>query len=181
MRKVKTIIAYTDGSAVVAGKNKGNGGFGTYFPDFFGTPKGISKGFENTKTGRTEISALYYAIKAFPLKTEELITLRVYSDSQYVVKAFTENRLKKWKSNGWKNTSGDVKNRDLWESVLRALNNRHFLQLDMHWIRGHQVDKERDPVEKTRLLQDSHIVGNMIADKLANRWRLGNLEKSDKL
>ena len=67
------IIAYTDGSAVVKGRAKGNGGFGTYFPSLYGSRIAFSLGFEDTKTGRMELSALYYAITA--IKLDQAVTL----------------------------------------------------------------------------------------------------------
>jgi ribonuclease HI len=178
---MKEIIAYTDGSAVVRGKMAGAGGFATYFPDLFGRRVAYSLGFKNTKTGRAELIALIYAIKAMPLSYKERVQLTVYSDSEYVVKSFTEKRLEKWIRNNWTNTSGDVKNQDLWKAVLSALNKRTYLRLNMIHIKGHQVDKEKNPVAKAYLLQDPHIVGNMIADKLADYKRHKTLLKSDKL
>jgi len=168
---MKTIIAYTDGSAVVSGEYKGRGGFGVYFPDFYGKPKGIHKGYQYTKTGRSEQLALLHAIKSIPIGSQEEIILKVYSDSQYVVKSFTEKRLEKWKSNGWQNSSGNVKNRDLWEKILSEILKRPFLTLDMNWIKAHQLDKEKNPIELEKLRKDPHIVGNAMADKLADGWR----------
>lgn len=177
---MKTIIAYTDGSAVVSGENKGKGGLGVYFPDHYGTPKGIHVGFKNTKTGRVEIMALLEAIKSFDISTKELTTLKVYSDSQYVVKSFTEKRLEKWISNGWKNTTGNVKNRDLWETLLNEIDIRkHFLTLDIEWIKAHQIEKEKDAKLKRELKKNPHIIGNAMADKLADKWRIGEKLKKD--
>lgn len=177
----KVIFAYTDGSAVVNGKNKGKGGFGTFFPDLFGEKRAWSLGFENTKTGRMEISALYYAITAMPKRSKEPIELRVYSDSEYVVKSFTENRLERWIENGWRNSSGEVKNRDMWEKIIDALNERSYLGLKMHHIKSHQVEREKDPVRKRQLLRYPHIYGNYVADKLADYKRHKVLLKSDLL
>ena len=178
---MKDIIAYTDGSAVTTGVNKGRGGFGTYFPNLDGKKHGKYMGFENTKTGRMEISALLYAILS--IETDDPITLRVYSDSQYVVKTFTEKRLQKWKSNNWFSNGIRIKNIDLWKAIDEQLEIRTNLKLEMIWIKGHQVEKEKNPVAKAYLIQDPHIVGNMMADKLANKWRdnIGQLHKTDKL
>lgn len=179
---VQTVVyAYTDGSAVVRGKSKGNGGFGTYLPNLFGEKVAYSLGFVETKTGRMEISALYYAIKAMPLRRNYPVTLRVYSDSEYVVKAFAEGRLVKWIQAGWRNTSGEVKNIDLWKHVLEELNKRGYMRLDMKHIRSHQVEKEKDPKKKELLLQDPHIRGNMVADRLADYKRHKTLVNTDKL
>lgn len=177
---MKTIIAYTDGSAVVSGENKGKGGLGVYFPNFNGRPRGVHRGFRNTKTGRVEIMALIYAIRSFNKNDTELTTLKVYSDSQYVVKSFTEKRLEKWVLNGWRNTTGNVKNRDLWETLLNEIDVRkHFLTLDIEWIKAHQIEKEKDAKLKEELKNNPHIIGNAMADKLADKWRCGDNLKED--
>tara|TARA_R110002020_G_scaffold131033_2_gene293016 strand:- start:501 stop:1037 length:537 start_codon:yes stop_codon:yes gene_type:complete len=176
---MKKITAYTDGSAVVVGPRKGQGGFGTYFPDLFGIKKGYSKGYENTKTGRMEIMALIYAIKAIPLDCEEKILLEVYSDSMYVVKTFTENRLQRWIENDWMSYGTKIKNVELWELTKKLLDERSFLTLRMKHIKSHQVDKEKNPVAKAYLMQDPNIVGNMMADKLADYRRHKQLNKLD--
>lgn len=166
------IKCYTDGSASVRGANKGKGGFGTYFPNLFGEKKLLSKAFLQGKTGQMEIMALLYAIKAIPKEcSEKEITLTVYSDSEYVVKTFTEGRLKKWILNNWRNSSGAVKNRDLWEQVIESLKSRPFMKLNMIHIRSHQVEKEKDEAKKALLLKDPNIRGNMVADYLADYKR----------
>ncbi|AGH56745.1 Rnase H [Cellulophaga phage phi19:2] len=177
---MKTITAFTDGSAVVRGSRKGNGGFGTYFPDLFGKQKAFSQGYQQTKTGRMEITALYYALKAFPETSEESIILEVYSDSEYVVKTFTEKRLERWVMNNWTNTSGLVKNRDLWEAILKQLKTKKYLILRMNHIKAHSLEK-CSPEERSELLQNELIKGNAIADKLADYKRHSFLKKSDKL
>ena len=174
---MKTITAYTDGSAVVKGSCKGHGGFGTYFPDYFGRPKAFSLGFLDTKTGRMEITALLFALRAMPSESKENIELIVYSDSEYVVKTFTENRIQKWQ----RDMFVGKKNVDLWTKVLFELNNRPLLKLTMRHIKSHQVEKERNPVAKAYLMQDPHIVGNHVADTLADHKRHINKLKSDTL
>lgn len=171
----KKIVAYTDGSAVVAGTRKGNGGFGTYFPDLFGEKKAFSMGFKDAKTGQMEVMALLYAVEAMPLKHPEKVILQVYSDSEYVVKTFTENRLEKWISQGWTNSSGVVKNKVLWEKIVFGLEARSYLELELHHIRSHQVEKAKTDADKECLLKDKHIVGNMIADRLADYKRHNEL------
>jgi len=176
---MKTIVAYTDGSAVVVGPKKGWGGFATYFPDFYGNKKAFSSGFENTKTGRMEVMALYYAITAFHIDAK--VKLRVYSDSMYVVKTFTENRLERWIENDWISYGAPIKNVDLWERIVLALKNRPKLKLEMIHIKSHQVEKEKNPVAKAYLMKDPNIIGNMMADGLADYKRHKKLHKSDKL
>ena len=174
---MKTVIAYTDGSAVVNGKMKGAGGFGAYFPNFYGNPKAFSAGYVDTKTGRMEISALYYAITAFYVNHKEDIELTVYSDSEYVVKTFTENRLERW----IKEDFYGKKNVDMWKAIIKALEERPFLKLKMIHIKSHQYEKERNSIIRAKMLDNPHIVGNMLADKLADYKRHKKLLKSDKL
>ena len=174
------ILCYTDGSAVASGKLKGHGGFGTYFPNLFGFKKAFSQGYLDTKTGRMEQMALLYAIKAIPkdLKCE----LIVRSDSQYVVKTFTENRLKRWVLNGWQSYSGQVANVDLWKRIKKELDCRKELKLTMIWIKAHQLDKLKKSQIKERkeLLKNEHVLGNAVADALANHKRHKNKKLTDK-
>ncbi len=175
------IIAYTDGSAVASGKLKGHGGFGTYFPDLLGERKAFSAGYLETKTGRMEQMALLYAIKAIPEDLE--CVLEVHSDSQYVVKTFTENRLQKWISNNWESYGGQIANVDLWQRIILEMAFKPKMKLQMVWIKAHQLDKlKKSEIEKKReLLKNPHIVGNTIADKLADHKRHKNKLKNDKL
>lgn len=183
---MKNFIVYTDGSAVAIGKNKGRGGFGTYFPDdFFGKKAAYSLGYKNTKTGRMELMALYFAIKHFDKHlTFEPVVLTVYSDSEYVVKSFTEHRLERWINNGWRNSSGEVANIDLWKAIIHVLVERKYLTLKMKHIKSHQVEKAGKPKNQmlvNALMKNPHIRGNMIADRLADYKRHTNLKESDKL
>lgn len=166
------IICYTDGSAVASGPRKGHGGFGVHFPNLFGKERNFSLGFCDTKTGRMEITALICAIKAIPKgKDAQPINLIVYSDSEYVVKSFTENRLTRWRHNNWQSYGNEIKNVDLWKMIVSELQARPKLKLTMLHIRGHQVEKEKDPVKKEKLLMDPHIIGNRKADILADYKR----------
>lgn len=168
-------VAYTDGSAVVRGEFKGRGGFGVYIQQEGKKDRMFSLGFKHTKTGRMEVMALLWAIRAFPKHhlrdSKNSLYLTVYSDSEYVVKAFTEGRLKRWQQAGWRNTSGEVANQDLWAHVLGALGARIYLTLQMKHIRGHQIDKAKTQEEKDLLKQDPHVRGNLIADRLADYKR----------
>jgi ribonuclease HI len=166
------VDVYTDGSAVVAGKNKGKGGFGVYFPLLNGEPKAYSLGFRFAKTGQMEVMALKYAIMAMPKSLDTPVQLNVYSDSEYVVKSFTENRLKKWIANGWNNSSGVVKNLELWKDIVELLGERsEYLTISLIHIRSHQVEKAKTKEEKDLLMKDPHVIGNMKADMLADYKR----------
>jgi len=168
---MKEILVYTDGSASVAGDMKGYSGFATYFPNLFGQKKAYSLGFTKGKIGEMEVLALLYAIRKMPVNSQEPIKLIVYSDSEYVVKTFTENRLEKWRSNNWTNTSGEVANKQLWILIHEGLQKRRYLQIELKHIKSHQVEKEKDPVKKEQLRNDLHVRGNLVVDHLANYKR----------
>jgi len=174
---MKEIFAYTDGSAVVSGKNKGRGGFGTYFPDLFGKRKAFSLGYKQGKTGQMEVTALLYALKAMPLDCgDQKIKLIVYSDSEYVVKTFTENRLTRWIKDGRLKPGGIAANKELWLEVIEQIRlKQHYLTLEMRHIKSHQVEKEKNENVKYLLMQCPHIQGNMVADGLADYKRHKNL------
>ena len=70
----------------------------------------------------------------------------VYSDSKYVVSAFNENWIDSWQKNGWKTSSKQpVKNRELWERLLKAAEPHtiHF-----HWVKGHAGHPENERCDK---------------------------------
>lgn len=62
---------------------------------------------------------------------KEGLTITIYSDSQYVVKAIEEGWLKKWMSTNFK---GGKKNRDLW---LRFHELAAPHKINFVWVKGH--------------------------------------------
>lgn len=123
---------YTDGSAR---GNPGPGGYGTVLE--YTDTRGIlhvreySEGYEQTTNNRMELMGVIAGLEALTKSCE----VDVYSDSQYVVKAFTEQWIDGWLKKNWKlNTSNPVKNIDLWKRLLKA-SERH--QVSFHWIKGH--------------------------------------------
>ena len=61
--------------------------------------------------------------------------VRLYSDSQYLVKAFNEHWLEGWIKKGWKRSGNDpVKNVDLWKRLLKAMETH---KVTFHWVKGH--------------------------------------------
>jgi ribonuclease HI len=118
------IVMYTDGSSR---GNPGRGGYGTIL--LFGEKrKELSQGYRRTTNNRMELMAVIAGLEAMK-KTGLSIT--VYSDSQYVVKAVKEGWLKKWMAT---NFAGGKKNRDLW-TRFHLLAQQH--QLQFVWVKGH--------------------------------------------
>lgn len=86
-----------------------------------------------TTNNRMELMGVIEGLRAF----EKPASFVVFSDSQYVVHAFTKGWLARWQKTGWRTAgikSTDVKNRDLWE-ILAVEAQRHRIQ--WAWVKGH--------------------------------------------
>ncbi|MGQ9735231.1 MAG: ribonuclease HI [Thermaceae bacterium] len=134
---MKRVEVYTDGSATPGGK----GGWAALLR--YGRHEKILVGCEAQATNnRMELKAALEALKAL----EEPCEVHLYTDSEYLKKAFTEGWLDRWQTNGWKTSEGKpVKNRDLWEALFREAG-RH--KVFFHWIKGHEGHSENEKVDR---------------------------------
>jgi ribonuclease HI len=124
---------YTDGSA--RGNPEGPGGYGTII--VFIDSKGVehsreySGGFKKTTNNRMELMAAIIGLEALTKPCE----VSLYSDSQYLVKAFNEHWLDSWIKKGWKRGKNEpVKNIDLWKRLLKAMEPH---KVTYCWVKGH--------------------------------------------
>ncbi len=115
---------YTDGSSR---GNPGRGGYGVILL-YNGHGKELSGGFRRTTNNRMELMAVIAGLEAL---TKTGLTIELYSDSQYVVKAVEQGWLKNWITTDFK---GGKKNKDLW---LRYADLARHHKIRMHWVRGH--------------------------------------------
>ncbi len=132
---------YTDGSA--RGNPNGPGGYGTIlsYVDKNGTEhiREYSAGYKKTTNNRMELLAAIVGLEALTKPCH----VNLYSDSQYLVKAFNENWIAGWIKKGWKRGKNEpVKNVDLWQRLLKAKapHNVTFI-----WVKGHagHIQNER--------------------------------------
>ena len=70
-------------------------------------------------------------IEALKTLNKESLSVIVYSDSQYVVRAVEEGWLKNWIATDFK---GGKKNKDLWREYA-ALAQKHLIRFK--WVKGH--------------------------------------------
>ncbi len=124
---------YTDGAA--KGNPEGPGGYGfvLQFVDSKGTlhEKEGSKGFVKTSNNRMELMAAIAGLEALVRPCE--VTL--YSDSQYLVKAFNAKWIETWINNNWLRSKKEpVKNADLWKRLLKAIKPH---KVSFIWVKGH--------------------------------------------
>lgn len=127
------VTIFTDGSA--RGNPDGPGGYGTIlsYIDSNGTEhlREYSQGFKKTTNNRMELLAAIVGLEALIRPCD--VTL--YSDSQYLVKAFNDNWLEGWIKKGWKRGKNEpVKNVDLWKRLLAAMEPHN---VEFVWVKGH--------------------------------------------
>ena len=130
---------YSDGSSR---GNPGPGGYGTVLryvrPNGEVIEREYSQGYRLTTNNRMELLGVITGLEAL----NRPCSVDVYSDSQYVVKAFNDNWIDGWLRRGWKNASKDpVKNVDLWKRLLRAMEGH---DVTYHWVRGHAGHPENE-------------------------------------
>ena len=134
------VTIYSDGSA--RGNPEGPGGYGTVllYTDSKGEVhrKELSEGFEKTSNNRMELLGAIAGLEV--LRCPCMVDL--YSDSQYLVKAFEEHWIDHWQKNGWKTASkAPVKNPDLWQRLLKAMKPH---EVRYHWVKGHNGHPENE-------------------------------------
>jgi len=135
---MKRVEVYTDGSATPDGK----GGWAALLR--YGGREKVLQGREEAgaTNNRMELKAALEALRAL----KEPCEVHLYTDSEYLKKAFTEGWLDRWQKNGWKTAARTpVKNRDLWEALLKEVA-RH--QVVFHWVRGHAGQEENERADR---------------------------------
>lgn len=121
---MQEIIIYTDGSSR---GNPGPGGYGVVLMS--GTlKKELSQGYRLTTNNRMELMGVIAGLEA--LKKPHL-SVTVYSDSQYIVRAVKEGWLNKWLAT---NFAKGKKNKDLWVKFYN-LYKQH--EVKFVWVKGH--------------------------------------------
>ncbi len=124
---------FTDGAAK---GNPGPGGYGAILRSG-AHEKELSGGFYHTTNNRMELMAVIVGIEA--LKSG--CSVRVVSDSKYVVDAFNARWIEGWKRRGW----AKVKNPDLWKRLLKAMEPH---QVKFEWIKGHNDHPENERCDR---------------------------------
>lgn len=143
----KELIIYTDGSSR---GNPGPGGFGAILQ--WGTHvKEISGGYKRTTNNRMELMAVIAALES--LKKEGM-SITIFSDSQYVVKAVQEGWLKNWIATNFK---GGKKNSDLWLRFAELAKKHH---IKFKWVKGHADNKFNNRCDElaTMAADSRHLV-----------------------
>lgn len=137
-RKSKPLVElFTDGAC------SGNPGIGGYCAILRhkDKEKRIIGSEKLTTNNRMELTAVIKGLEALKVPSK----VKVYTDSQYVVKGITK-WMPNWIKNNWKNSrKEDVLNKDLWQRLL-SLTKGH--ELEWHWVEGHKGHKENELCDK---------------------------------
>lgn len=156
------VTIYTDGSA--RGNPDGPGGYGTIlsYIDGNGTEhlREYSQGYKKTTNNRMELLAAIVGLEALIRPCE--VTL--YSDSQYLVKAFNEKWLEGWIKKGWKRGKNEpVKNVDLWKRLLKAMEPH---KVEFVWVKGHagHPQNERCDVLATTAADSDNLLDDVVEE-----------------
>lgn len=153
------VSIYTDGAA--RGNPEGPGGYGAIvvFVDSKGCTheREYSAGYKKTTNNRMELMAAIAGLEALTKPCQVVL----YSDSQYLVKAFNEHWLEGWIKKGWKRGKNEpVKNIDLWKRLLKAM---EIHEVRYEWVRGHNGHPMN---ERCDVLATTAADGDNLADDI---------------
>ena len=144
---MKCVEIYTDGAC---SGNPGPGGWAAIlkYGEF---RKELSGGDSATTNNRMEITGAIEGLSAL----KEPCRVKLYSDSQYLVRAINEGWAERWRSRGWMRTKTDpALNSDLWEKLLVLLE-KH--DVEFIWVRGHNGHPENERCDRLAVAQrDAH-------------------------
>ena len=138
-----TVEIFTDGAC---SGNPGPGGWGAILRmgEHY---KELSGGECATTNNRMELMAAIIGLEALNRPCE----VDLYSDSQYLVKAFNDHWIDGWLKNNWKNSQKKaVKNVDLWKRLLaaKAQHQVHFI-----WVKGHAGHPENERCDQMAVME----------------------------
>lgn len=151
---LQKIEIYTDGACK---GNPGPGGYGTIlvYRDNDGKEykKEIREGFKRTTNNRMEILAAIKGLESL----NKPCNVKIYSDSQYLVKAFNEPWIDGWIGRDWLG----VANTDLWKRLLEV-KSKH--EVEFIWVKGHAGHKYNERCDFLARLAASQSEDSLLED-----------------
>ena len=130
----KEVTIFTDGACL---GNPGPGGFGAILL-YAGHRKELAGGYRRTTNNRMELTAAIRALKAL----KEPCSVRLHSDSEYVINGMAQGWAKRWRASGWRRAKSKLAlNWDLWDELL-SLASQH--RVTFIWVRGHAGHPENE-------------------------------------
>ena len=121
---------YTDGAC---SGNPGPGGWGTLLL-WKEKECPLQGGEDQTTNNRMELTAAIKGLEALKRPCQ----VELYSDSAYLINAFSLGWLEKWQKNGWRTAKKEaVENQDLWQSLLSLA---RYHEITWHKVKGHSTN-----------------------------------------
>ncbi len=134
---MKQVTIYTDGACL---GNPGPGGWCCILT-YNGREKIFSGGEKHTTNNRMELMSVIEGLKML----KEPCFAQIVSDSKYVVDAFNNKWIYSWINNNWKKSGGSpVKNRELWEELLKQCDNHKVSFKHIKGHSGHEYNERCD-------------------------------------
>ena len=179
---MKKVEIYSDGACQNNQQDENVGGWGALLI-YKGTEKEISGGTYNTTNNIMELTAMIEGLKQLK---ETKLHVEIYSDSAYIVNAFHERWIDRWRLNGWKTSQKKpVENKELWEELIGLV--EKFTKVDFYKVKGHlsptapSVGKWHEKFNQQRPVSrqefEEILQYNQRVDGLANRG-IAELEQS---
>jgi len=137
-QNMKKVVLYTDGACSV---NPGPGGWAAILC-YGDAQKEFSGSEKDTTNNRMELMGVISGLQALKYPCE----VELYSDSAYVVNAITNGWVYGWKKKNWRTSANDeVKNIDLWETLLNLLT---YHNVTFNKVKGHADNEMNNRCDK---------------------------------
>jgi ribonuclease HI len=129
-----TVVLYTDGAC---SGNPGAGGWSAIL-SYKGREKILSGGEKETTNNRMELMSVIVGLENIKKGSK----VSVFSDSAYVVNAFNQNWIGKWRENHWRTSAGsEVSNKELWLRLLAVVGD---LDVEFVKVKGHSDNENNN-------------------------------------
>lgn len=168
------IRIFADGACRGNQEERNVGGYGALL--IYGKhQREIHGGEANTTNNVMELRAVIEALKL--LKRHDLPVV-IYSDSAYVVNAFQQRWVDRWRLNDWRNAAKKpVENRELWEELLKEVERNqsvafrkikgHLSEKDASLKKWYEAFRQQEEVSEEEFRR--YLRYNQRADELANQ------------
>jgi ribonuclease HI len=154
LQDTNKVLVYTDGGS---SPNPGLGGWGAVLisPSHGNHVKEISGSEANTTNNRMELTAAIKALETL----KKPCSVTIFTDSEYLKKAFTDKWLEKWQGNGWLTSAKKpVLNEDLWRELVE-LDKIHDIKWE--WVKGHAANKYNERCDMLVRLAREKVAKNV--------------------
>ena len=102
---------------------------------------------ENVTNNQMELKAVIMALRHQVMDCGNgLVSIKVISDSRYVVDNYNEY-IEEWEHRNWrKSTGGVVINVEFWKELRRL--SKYFKSFTLEWVKGHSTNKLNQKVDE---------------------------------